>query len=355
MHVVSSLELGGQERVILDLAHNLYRRNYRVTIISFAHGGALHGKFGEIPVISLARDAGFDLSLSWRLLRMFRDLRVDVVHTHNPAALIYGVPAARLAGVTRVVHTKHGVNPAANWPGLMVRRALIRMCDAYVAVSEPTAEVARQQDLAPRRVLHTIPNGIDTRLYRHNDEHRREIRRELGVSGEALVIGTVGRLAVEKNQGLLIEAAAPYLSDEIRLVIVGDGPERAALLRRIPMNRQRFVHILGAREDVPAVLSALDIFVLSSSSEGLPLVIPEAMAAGLPVIATSVGGLPEAIRDGRTGRLVPPGDSARLSSAIGELIEKPQLRRALGEEAVRDARARFDTQRMLKSYEQLYR
>jgi glycosyltransferase involved in cell wall biosynthesis len=165
----------------------------------------------------------------------------------------------------------------------------------------------------------------------------------------------VGRIAVEKNQALLVRAAAPLLGPQARLIVVGAGPllpslsELAAALAITP-----HVHLLGVRADVPDVLNALDAFVLSSDTEGLPLAIPEAMAVGLPVISTSVGGIPTVIDEGQTGWLVPPGDEARLRERLARLRDDPDLARACGGRARAAALARFSADRMRREYIELY-
>lgn len=340
--------------MVLDLARSLHRRGHRVTVMSLAHGGALCPSFGAIPIVSVARRTGFDEALPLRIARVLRELGVDVVHTHNPAALTYCVPGARWAGARRVIHTKHGANPPRSLADLAMRRALIRTCDAYVAVSEPTAEVARKLDRAPAKLLRVIPNGIDTDFYAHDADKRFEIRKQLGISEGALVLGTVGRLVPEKNQLLLVEAAKPLLGQGVHLVIAGEGPERRAIESAISDSMRAFVHLTGARDDIPALLSAFDVFVLSSSTEGLPLAVPEAMAASLPVVATNVGGLPTVVRDQKTGLLVPPRDKNALFIAMQSLLSDEARRREFGKEAVIEARHKFGLDRVVGAYEALY-
>lgn len=354
LHVVSSLEIGGQERMILDLARGLKERGHRVTVLSLAHGGALTRAFGTIPVVSVARRGGVEPSLTMAIADIVKELRVDAVHTHNPVALIYAGPAARWAKVPRLVHTKHGANPPRSRTDLLARRAVLRLCDAYVAVSEPTAQVARTLDLVPESMLRVIPNGIDVDAFIHNPANRLTVRQRLGIPPSALVVGTVGRLAPEKAHWFLVSAMKPLLGPKTHLIIVGEGPERPRIEKSISADLRPFVHLPGARSDIPALLSAFDIFVLSSSTEGLPLAVPEAMAAGLPVVSTAVGGLPTVIEDGRTGRLVPFGDERALRMAIEDLLRDAGKRAAYGRAALGEARSRFGLDRVVSAYETLY-
>lgn len=354
-HVVSSLEIGGQERVMLDLARAMSARGHRVTVVSLEHGGALRRELGAIQAVSVGRRPGLDPKTAVRVYRILRELGADVVHTHNPVALTYAGPVARLAGVRRLVHTKHGANPVSGAAGLLARRTLARACHAFVAVSEQTAEVARRVELVPERLLRVIANGIDVEVYERDDAARARIRGTLEIAADVCVIGTVGRLAPEKNQRMLLAAAAPLLGPSVHLVVVGDGPEREAFERAIAPSVRAYVHLTGARSDVPALLSAFDLFALSSTTEGLPLVVPEAMAARLPVVSTAVGGLPGVIRDGETGRLVPSGDGAAMSRALREIVSDVERRGAWGEAAHADAKARFDLERVADAYEALYR
>jgi glycosyltransferase involved in cell wall biosynthesis len=313
-HVVSSLEIGGQERVVLDLSRGLRARGHEVSVISLAPGGALRPRFEGVPIVDVARRPGLDARLVVALAAALRSLAPDVVHTHNPAAMIYGAPAARLARVPHVVHTKHGENPRSR----LAQATFARLCDVIVAVSSEAARVARERDLVPARRLRVVPNAIDVGAYERDEAAGAALRASLGIAPDACVIGTVGRAVKLKRHDLLVDAVAPSTSRALALVIVGDGPERDAVTRRVPARARPFVHLVGARDDVRSALSAFDVFALPSDAEGVPLALVEAMAAGLAVVATAVGGVPDVIRDGVDGVLVARGDAGlRFADGFG--------------------------------------
>jgi len=192
--------------------------------------------------------------------------------------------------------------------------------------------------------LHVISNGIDTRRFKPDPDARLLVRAELGIPEDAWVVGTVGRLAPEKNQGMLIDAMAPMLDKRRHLVIIGDGPERAALEARAAATlRPEFVHFTGARNDTHALLAALDVFALTSLSEGLPLVLLEAMATRLLVVSTSVGGVPDLVEQDVTGYLV-DWKHSRPPEALAAA--------SIGRRAVLD---RHSAEHMARDYENLYR
>lgn len=357
-HVLSSFALGGQERVALELSRAQRARGHRVLAVSLAPApdGPLADEFRASGVTATRipkRGAGFDFGLPLRLARLLRAERVDVVHSHNPQPLIYGAPAAKLAGAA-AIHTKHGKNPVSprrRW----LMRAASAMTHAYVAVAPTTARVAEVNRECNPDKLRTIPNGIDVERFRRSETARRETRAELGIDEAAFVIGTVGRLAPEKDQALLLRAALPLLGPERRLVVVGDGPERAALAAIVASAPAgRWVHLLGARPDPERWLSCFDVFVLSSRTEGLPLVIPEAMAAENAVISSSVGGIPDVLEHGVTGLLFEAGDAHALRAELSRLADDPERVRELGRRARAVAARRYSHQRMAADYEQLY-
>ena len=350
VHVVFSLDVGGQERVILDLCRGLVARGHRATVLSLSEGGTLRERFAGIPVETIASGAGFHPTTIARLARRLRALAPDVVHTHNRSPLIYGAPAARLARVRRLIHTKHG-----RADGGRAVQALARLYDYYVAVSDDTAQVARDVERVPAKTLRVIDNGIDVRAYLPDAAARGRIRAELKVPPTACLIGSAGRLVPEKNYGLLLAAAREaLLGGAARLAIAGDGPEAAALKAAVDPAVADRISWLGIRHDVPALLQAFDVFALSSATEGLPIAVIEAMAAGLPILCTAVGGLPKVVAAGETGLLVPAGDRVAYAAALDELVADPGRRGTLGDAARVDAATRFSLDRVVDDYLALY-
>jgi glycosyltransferase involved in cell wall biosynthesis len=355
VHVLSSYGVGGQERVALDLAIGQKARGHEVSVISLSPepDGAMADEFASagIAVGRVEKRDGLDPTLVPRLARELVKRRADVVHTHNPLPLIYGAPAACLARAA-AIHTKHGMNPGGRGQRWL-RRTAARLVNAFVAVSDTTAAQARAQHDTALDKLHTIPNGIRLDRYTPDPEARAASRVELGL-GDAWVVGTVGRLAASKNQAMLVRAMAPILSSRVRLVIVGDGEDRAEVEAAVAaLPEPRWVVLTGRRMDVPRLIHAFDVFAMSSRTEGLPLVVPEAMAAGLPIVTTGVGGLPSVVDDQVTG-LVVPVDEQSLAAALAALEADRERARAMGARGRTAALARYSYDRMVDAYLAVY-
>lgn len=357
-HVLSSFQVGGQERMAASLAAGQVARGHQVMAISLAAppDGPLAASLTQNGVTThtvAKRGPTVDPTLPVRLAALLRWHRVQLVHTHNPQPLIYAGMAGRMAGAT-VVQTRHGVafhSEAQRW---LVRQAA-RLADVCVVVSAELALNLRQARAVSDERLWVIENGINIDDFRPDAEDRRQTRAAWGMPEDACVIGTVSRLVPLKNVGGLLRALLPGLGPSRRLVVLGDGPERAALERQAAGDgKGGFVTFLGQRHDVPRILRALDIFVLFSRTEGHPLVVLEAMATGLPVVATSVGGLSSIVDEGATGRLVAPEDEASLASAVEDLVADSALRQAMGRRARQTALARFGAARMVDEYLALY-
>jgi len=344
--VVLSLGMGGQERLVVRMAHALRERGHAPHVVTLTPGGALRADLEGIPVHEVVRREGFDPTLYAKLWRLFRRVRADVVHTHNAAPLVYAAPAARLARVRRIVHTKHG---DFRYPRrtLELARVASRLVSAFVAVSAETAEAARRNERPAKDRLVVIENGIPLGTFSSPPPGAREdVRRELGIPLDAEVVGAVGRLVPEKDFPLLVRALAPVLGEKLRLVIVGEGRDRPVIEATIPPEARPFVVLTGVRRDVPSVLAAFDVFASSSATEGLPLAIPEAMSAGLPVVATAVGGVPGIVPP-ETGRLVTHGDAKAIAAAVRATLAD---RAKKGPAARAYATRRFGEDRMMDEY-----
>jgi glycosyltransferase involved in cell wall biosynthesis len=229
------------------------------------------------------------------------------------------------------------------------------MAHAYVAVSEATAEVARKNHECAASRLHVIPNGVDLDAFAPDASARRAVRAELGLPEDARVVGTVGRVSAEKDHALLVRAMGPLLGPGVRLVIVGDGAEMPAL-REAAKPFAAWVSLTGMRDDIPRVLASFDVFALSSRSEGLPLALLEAMACGLAIVSTDVGGVGEVVEHGAAARLVPPRNEAALRQALEALLTSPDAStemRVLGARA-RARAERYAADRVVDAYLDLY-
>ncbi|HUQ05619.1 MAG TPA: glycosyltransferase [Kofleriaceae bacterium] len=356
VHVLSSFGVGGQERVALDLAASQVRRGHRVVAVSLAPApdGPLADEFrtAGAEVIRVAKGPGTDATLVPRLSWAFRRRKADVVHTHNPLPLIYGAPAARIAGAGSI-HTKHGINPGSRGHRFL-RTQAAKLVSSFVAVSTVTAQQARAQNDAPDARIVVVPNGIRLERFAPDAAMRAAVRAELGIPASAVVIGTVGRVDEFKNQTLLLMAAAPLLGPDVHVVFVGDGPTREALEAAVKnLTDPSKAHVLGRRMDVARLLTAFDVFCLSSKSEGLPLVVPEAMASGLPVVSTAVGGIPGVVDEGETGYLTAV-DETELRDRLKRLVDDPAKAKAMGARAREVALERYSAERMTDDYLALY-
>ena len=308
----------------------------------------------EVPYFQCRGREGNDPSVVAGLYRIFRQFRPDVVHTHSWGTLIEGMLAARFAGVPRLVHGEHGTlqtRPYQRW----IQRFAWGRADRLLSVSTRLAERLARDVGFPRSRMLTIRNGVDLDRFATSD--RAAARQALEVGRDVIAVGTVGRLVPVKDHPTLLAAFALTLTREPRamLYLAGDGPLRASLVAQAAaLGIGERVVFLGHRPDVERVLAALDIFVLSSVSEGMSNTILEAMASGLPVVATAVGGADELVVSGRTGLLVPPADAARFADALTSLAVDSARRAEMGAAARQRAVAEFSLQQMIANYERLY-
>lgn len=349
-HVLLSLRPGGLENGVVNIANRLPRDRFRSSVCCLQQSGDFSQRLApDVDLRAFGLQRGNDPLLPFRLARHLRASAVDIVHTRNPEALLYGYPAARLAGA-RIVHSEHG----RTFPEKTLRRwvlsSFVRRTEAAFAVSRTLKDdLVRYLDY-PEDHLAVLYNGVDCGRFA---PRARVADRGLD---RPLTIGSVGRLVAVKNYALLLQAAAGLPEDlRARVLLIGDGPERPALERlAAELNPAGAVTIAGNQADVPAALAAMDIFVLPSLSEGLSNTVLEAMAAGLPVVATRVGGNPELVEHGVTGLLFGSGDVHELSEHLTRLARDPALRLRLGEAARARACSEFAIDSMVRRYADLY-
>ena len=304
-----------------------------------------------------------DCATLWRLVVLFRQERPPIVHTHTSKAGVLGRLAAWLARVPVVIHTPHGhvfyghFGPFTSWIFLQVERLLAAGTTCMIALTEAERgdHLLRCVGRADRFAV--VPSGIDLPRFRRLVGVIGPRPEQYGCPPDALVVGSVGWLTPVKGYRFLIEAFARIKPSHprLRLVIVGSGELRdklAALAARQGVGDS--VRLLGERTDVPHCLAAMDLFVMPSLNEGMGRALIEAMAAGRPVIATKVGGIPAIIEHQRTGLLVPPGDATALAAAMAELLRRPAWAKELGAAASESIGAKFGVPQMVQAVEAVY-
>ena len=360
-HVVLGLRAGGLERVVLDLVQGMDRTRFDPMVIALDEPGELAPCLArmDVPLRLLERGEGLDPAVIGKLAEVLGREGIDLVHTHNPRPHVHGALAAlaarRVTGKRpRVVHTKHGRNYPDDLGRVLANRMASALSDRIVAVSDDARRVALEIERGNARRLVTIRNGVDTRAYKPGDAERS--RHAQGVPADVLHVGCVARLSAEKDHATLIQAFARVRTSHpgARLTLVGDGPERASLEALVKkFGLQGAVHFLGHRDDVASLLPGFDLFALASRTEGTSLTLLEAAAAGLPIVATRVGGNPEIVADGETGLLVHAGEPAAFADAISTMWARPD-RTSMGTVGRALVEERYGMGKMISAYETLY-
>jgi glycosyltransferase involved in cell wall biosynthesis len=357
LHLVLSMEIGGLEQVVLDLAREGQRLGQRITVVCLEKPGQLAAEVEAlgIEVMCVRKRPGIRLGMIRRLKEVMRNTRPDVVHSHQLGALFYGGPAARALGIP-VVHSEHGKHYASRWRNRWLGRIAGRHAARFLCVSQDIAAEVRRCRVAPVGKIDVVPNGIDiARFSASTDTGKR--REALGIPPDAPVVGTIGRLNEVKRQDLLLRAFAQLRLriPGIHLVVVGDGPARDDLKRLgNELGLEGSVHFTGHQPQPESYLGMMDVFALTSHSEGMPLVVLEAWAAGVPVVASRVGGLVEMIDSGRNGILFDFGDEEGLLAGLSDCITNRDHAQQLRGAARREVEDRYGLQHMVRAYLQHY-
>jgi glycosyltransferase involved in cell wall biosynthesis len=344
------------EVVAAGLLHALDPSRYDPHLVCFEETNGIIPRIdtSRVSLEVVRKGPGADPRQVLRLARHFRRVRPNLVHTFNPEALIFGWPAARLARVPALVHAYHGRTGQIEPPLFRaVRRWMMRRADHVVVVSEELKDLAVREDRVSAEKITTILNGIDLGAFEVEFD-RSAFRAGLGLSDEDWAVCTLGSLQPLKNQQLLIRAAARVR--DLKAFLVGGGALEetlGALAEELGVEDR--VTLLGERTDVPRVLRAMDIFALTSTTEGTSIALLEAMAAGLPAVVTDVGGNGKLVVHGETGFLIEPGDVGGLTERLEWSFQQREECRSMGEAARRRARDSFSFSRMVEAYDEVFR
>lgn len=369
-HLITNFKLGGAQDYLLLIVRGLDRREFEPVI-----AGRMEGEW--VPVVrslegvesydipSLRRDVSplEDLRSIYQIKRFCQEKAIDILHTHSSKAGVVGRVGGTLSRRCSVVHTIHGFsfNDFMPWwmrtAYIQTEKAMSYFTTTLLMYSHGDQRTAERLGIGARRSVETFYYGIDFSPFAAGVD-RRKVRREFGFSDDHAVIGFTGRFSEQKGLSILVESFARIQKrfPETRLLLVGDGPLRQRLERQIQaLHMEEKVVLTGFREDVPALLMGMDIFVMTSLWEGLSRSLAEAMYARLPIIASDVGGTSDAVRNGETGWLIPPDDVEATVGALTEALTDPKGAKELGAKACAWARVAFDPDAMHARIAGLYK
>ncbi len=368
-HIIHKLDYGGLENGVVNLINWMPPDRYRHAVLCLSHATGFRERIRrpDVPIIEIGKRPGKDPGAYLRVWRALRRLRPWLVHTRNLPAVDMGF-VARLAGVRRVVHSEHGLDalelqgrhPRYN----RLRRATRPLVGRYLGMSEDLRAWLNQEVGIPLSAVSVIYNGVDTARFAPGPRPRHRLPDGFAPD-DALIVGTVGRLEPVKDQVTLALAFVrvvqdhlqdrPELAARLRLLVVGDGALRAGMesvLAAAGLADRAWLP--GFLDDTPDLYRCLDLFCLPSLREGISNTLLEAMASGLPVVATRVGGNPELVVEGDTGLLVPAADPPALAAAMADLLTDPARLAACGQAARERALGRFSQEAMIRGYTALY-
>jgi glycosyltransferase involved in cell wall biosynthesis len=352
VHTEASLGLGGQEIRILTETRWLLQHDWDARIVCQPASRLLaEARAAGLPVTPLVMRGALDVRALLGLRRLLRAHGADIVHTHSSVDSWLATVAAKSAGVP-VVRSRHVSIP------ILPRRALVyRLADRVLTTGDAIKRLVERAGVPAERVV-SVPAGVDTARF-HPGVSGKAVREELGLDPDARVVGLVANVRGSKGHRYFLEAAREIVAavPAARFLVVGDGVGFEDVRRRVAeMGLQASVVMTGFRRDVPEVMAALDVLVLPSvKSEATSQVIPQALAVGVPVVATRVGGIPEIVRDGETGLLVPPADAPALAAAIRALLDDPARAAGLAAAGQALVRERYTVDAMMAATTAVYR
>lgn len=359
LHLIGSLSPGGAERNLYYLAPYLRDSEFRYAICCLIHRGDFADEIEEqgVPVLELRYRKRYAISAVLKLATLLREKRVTILHTHLFEPGLVGRLAAWLARVPVIITHEHGNTPWKKWYHTMFERLAIHATDLRIAVSRDIMNLRVEHECTPPSKMRIVSNAVDPGRFEIDAATRRAKRREIDLDS-FFVVGRISRLVESKCHDLLLDAAREVCAKrpDVRFILVGDGPSAPDLERiRESYDLTGKVHFLGRRTDIPELLAAIDLYVITSRWEGLPLALIEAMMSAKPIISTGVGGIPDALSHNEDGILVKPDCKDELVKAILSLIDDPDRMRRLGANARTKAIARYSPEEVLGYLENIYR
>lgn len=359
MQITHDLAIGGLQQVVVSICRNIDRDRFSVSVLCLRARGELASQLEDmgIPVLMLPQKRyGTDYFSFLKVASILHRERTEIIHTHNKQPFIDGTLGGMIARSRTVVHTDHGRTFPDKHRYLFAEWAMSHFVYRIAAVSDKTREDLIRYEKIRREKIITVPNGIDGRLFETRIDPGVK-KKELGISGRYPILGIGARLVRIKGIEYLLGAVSRLRKryPRILLVIAGTGPWEETLRSTAgELGVEDHVVFIGARMDMPELLNMFDLYVLPSLSEGMPLALLEAMAAGCPIVATNVGGIPNIITDGYNGMLIEPKDEEALAKAIIDMMGDDSKRNRFRERGRLLYEQRYSAVAMTKTYERLY-
>ena len=333
MFLLSSMPIGGAETLLVNLVRRIDRSRCIPSIACLKEKDVLGELMAqEVNVFDKLINHKYDVAVTGRLKKLFVEHQIDAVVTVGAGdKMFWGRIAARRARIPVILSALH----STGWPDGVgnLNRMLTGITDGFIACAQQHAEYQIQEEKFPKEKVFLIPNGIDTEQFVLSSQSRHQWRSKIGIEPSAPVVGIVAALRPEKNHDLFLQSASLLVNEmpEARFVIVGDGPERERLEELARVTKiEKFVHFLGSVQDIPGVLSMIDLFALTSHNEASPVSIMEALSCKRPVVATDVGSIDESVLEGETGFLVPAGNANEMFKRWRQILTDSELSNSLG-------------------------
>tara|TARA_R110002049_G_scaffold305056_3_gene501093 strand:+ start:47611 stop:48771 length:1161 start_codon:yes stop_codon:yes gene_type:complete len=354
--VITSMPVGGAETLLVNMMRRMDPSIVRPEVVCLKEPGPLGESIAnEFPVHSHLLTGKYDLRVLPRLVALMHSRRTDAVITVGAGdKMFWGRLAAHLAGVPVIASALH----STGWPDGVGRanRWLTPITDAFIAVADSHGDFLKQFERFPESKVNVIRNGVDCQRFVPSDQARRDVRQELGLASSTPLIGIVAALRSEKNHEMLVRAASQMRSEhpDAHWLIVGDGPTRELIeTTAAELGVSDRIHLLGTRHDTPRLVAALDVFTLCSLNEASPVSILEALACGVPCVATDVGSVRESVQEGVTGHLIPSEDVDAMSQTISGLLCDKARCVSMGVAGRQLVLTSGSLQSMVEGYEQL--